>query len=203
MSGGQQRGDRRVHVDPAALVEEGVVLGRGTRVWARAHLRRGASLGPECVVGDGVFVDHDVRIGARCKLQNNALIYHGSLIEDEVFVGPSACLTNDLRPRSTNSDGTLRGPEDWAAKGVTLRRGASVGAHTVVLAGVTVGEHAMVGAGAIVTADVGAYAVVAGNPARRLGWVCVCGAGLPEGLRCDACGHVYRRHGLGLQVTSA
>lgn len=187
-------------VDPEATVEPGVILGAGTRVWARAHLRRGATLGAECVIGDGVFIDQDVHIGDRCKLLNNALIFHGAEIEDGVFVGPAACLTNDRRPRSTNPNGSLKGTDDWTLTGVTLRRGAAVGAHAVVLAGVEVGHHAMVGAGAVVTRDVAPHALVSGNPARFVSWVCECGAGLGDDLVCPDCQRHYGVAGEGLEL---
>jgi UDP-2-acetamido-3-amino-2,3-dideoxy-glucuronate N-acetyltransferase len=176
---------------PSADVENGVDVGDGTRIWARTHVRRGARIGSECTIGDAVFIDVDVRLGSRCKVQNNALIYHGSVVDDEVFIGPAACLANDRFPRAATPDGRIKDDSDWTVAGVTVHRGASIGAHAVVVGGVTVGAFAMVGAGAVVTRDVAAHALVAGVPARPMGWVCRCGHQLDAALTCPVCTRRY------------
>jgi UDP-2-acetamido-3-amino-2,3-dideoxy-glucuronate N-acetyltransferase len=198
-SSGQAR-EPAVFVHPDARVEPGVFLGEGCRVWSGAHLRTGARLGGACVIGSGAFIDADVPVGARCKIQNNALVYKGSILEDEVFIGPGACLTNDRRPRATNVDGTLKSEADWTLDGVTVQRSASVGAHSVVVAGVRIGHHAMVGAGSVVVHDVPAHALVVGNPARLLDWVCACGERLHGGLQCQVCGRRYLKNPDGLEM---
>ncbi|MCA1845151.1 MAG: N-acetyltransferase [Actinobacteria bacterium] len=160
------RSDTFVH--PTAAVEDGVSIGRGTRVWHHAHIREGASIGEGCILGQNVYVDAGVAIGRRVKLQNNVSVHAGVQLADEVFVGPGAVFTNDRVPRATSPD--------WAMTPTVVRRGASIGANATLVAGVEVGEWAMVGAGSVVTRSVAAHELVAGNPARRLGWVCRCGA---------------------------
>ncbi|MGW0228201.1 acyltransferase [Actinopolymorpha singaporensis] len=158
-------------VQPGADVDERATLGEDTTVWHLAQVREHAVLGSDCIVGRGAYVGPGVRIGDRVKLQNHALVYEPAVLEDEVFVGPAVVLTNDLYPRSTDVDGKLKRPDDWDAQGVTVRKGASIGARAVVVAGRTIGRWALVAAGAVVTRDVPDFALVAGVPARRIGWV--------------------------------
>jgi dTDP-4-amino-4,6-dideoxygalactose transaminase/acetyltransferase-like isoleucine patch superfamily enzyme len=173
-------------VHPSADVEADVTIGPGTRVWRHAHIRRGAVVGGQCTIGARVFVDAGVRIGDRVKVQDNVSVYAGVELEDEVFVGPGAVFTNDRFPRAL-------GP--WQRSATRVRRGASIGANATLVCAVDVGEGALVAAGAVVTRDVEAYELVAGNPARRAGWVCPCGRVLvhttgphPSTWRCDHCG---------------
>lgn len=189
-----------VHED--AVVDPGVSVGSGCRVWAGAHLREGASLGAECRVGEGVFIDTGVVIGARCKIENGAMLFAGVRLEDNVFIGPGAILTNDRLPRATTPEGVLKGPRDWKVTATVVARGASVGAAAVVVAGNHVGAWALVGAGAVVTRPVPAHALVAGNPAARLAWVCQCAVRLDETLRCPGCGRSYTQGAAGLLATS-
>jgi acetyltransferase-like isoleucine patch superfamily enzyme len=150
-------------VHPSAEVEDGAVIGSGTRVWHLSHLRAGSRIGSDCNLGRNVYVDPDVTIGDRCKIQNNVSVYVGVTLEDEVFVGPSAVFTNDLRPRAGN--------EDWKITETLVRRGATICANVTVVCGNEIGEYAMVAAGSVVTRDVRPHQLVAGNPARHLGWV--------------------------------
>jgi len=172
-------------VSPAASI------GPGTRIWRQAHVREGATIGAECIIGAGVYVGAGVSLGDRCKIQNNALLYEGVVLEDGVFVGPAVCFTNDFLPRAVNPDGTLKSAEDWEVRQTLVRRGASVGAHSVVVTGITIGEWALVGAGSVVTHDVPAHALVYGVPARQRGWVCKCARKLterPDGTAwCEVC----------------
>ena len=175
-----------VLVHETAEIESDVGIGTGTRVWRNAHIREGARIGDGCVIGANVFVDAGVRIGNRAKIQNNVSVYAGVTIEDEVLVGPSAVFTNDRFPRAVG---------DWRLVSTTVRRGASIGANATLVCGIEIGEGAMIGAGAVVTRDVEDRELVAGNPARRLGWVCTCGHVLirtsgrsPAVWACDACG---------------
>ena len=156
------------------------------------------------MVGRDAFIDEGVTIGDRVKIQNAALVYHGVTVEDGVFIGPNAILTNDRFPRAITATGALARADDWTVSPILLRTGASIGAGAVVVAGTTVGRFATVGAGAVVTRDVPDHALVAGNPARRIGWVCACGAAPPRRRRghpstgafagaaaCAACGAHY------------
>ncbi len=146
-------------------------LGPGTRVWADATIGAGAELGAECIVGERAFIDAGVRVGRRCKIQNSALLYAPAVLEDGVFIGPAAILTNDRYPRAITPDGERIGAADWIPQGVVVRHGASVGAAAVVVAGVEIGAWALVAAGALVDRPVPAHALVAGVPARQIGWV--------------------------------
>lgn len=197
--------DPTARVHASADLEDGVVVGARTSIWHRAQVRRNARIGAECVVGRDAFIDEGVEIGDRVKIQNAALIYHGVTVEDGVFIGPGAILTNDRFPRAITAAGDLATADDWTVSPITLRHGCSIGAGAVVVAGVDVGTFAMVGAGGIVTRSVPPHALVAGNPARRLGWVCACGARLAgsngrpapaelardAALACPSCARAY------------
>jgi UDP-2-acetamido-3-amino-2,3-dideoxy-glucuronate N-acetyltransferase len=158
-------------IAPTADVDESAVLGSGTTIWHLAQIREGAALGRDCIVGRGAYVGPRVKIGDNVKLQNYALVYEPAVLEDAVFIGPGAVLTNDLFPRSVDVTGTLKRPADWDALGVLVREGASLGARSVIVPGCTIGRWALVAAGAVVTRDVPDFALVAGVPARQMGWV--------------------------------
>jgi len=198
--------DPTARVHASAELEAGVSVGPKSSVWNHAVLRNGASLGAECIVGRDAFIDEGVRIGDRVKIQNGALVYHGVTVGNGVFIGPGAILTNDRFPRAITPTGELARGDDWTVSPIELRDGCSIGAGAVVVAGTVVGRFATVGAGSVVTRNVPDFALVAGNPARRLGWVCACGARLqnpdasvagpspsPEDpLACPRCGRSYR-----------
>lgn len=174
-----------VRVHSTAIVEDGADVGSGTSVWHHAHVRDGAHVGRDCVIGKNVYIDTQAVVGDRCKLQNNVSVYHGVHIGDDVFVGPSATFTNDLVPRAFNAD--------WKVVETHVRDGASIGANATIVCGVTLGRYSMVAAGATVTHDVADNQLVAGTPARHLGWVCRCGtvvsrdAVAPSQLLCGGC----------------
>ena len=172
--------DPTAKIHATADVESDVTIGPGTSVWHRAQVRPGARIGRDAIIGRDVFIDEGVTLGDRVKVQNAALIYHGVTVADGVFIGPGAILTNDRQPRALNAAGELARAADWTVSPIWIARGASIGAGAIVVAGCDVGPFAMVGAGSVVTHDVPAHALVAGNPARRIGWVCVCGARLVD-----------------------
>jgi acetyltransferase-like isoleucine patch superfamily enzyme len=166
---------RRTGIAETAVVAPDARIGEGTRIWHHAQVREGARIGRECNVGKGVYVGAGVVIGDRCKIENNASLFEGLVIEEGVFVGPHVVFTNDQRPRAMNPDGSPQTASDWELGRSAVRRGASIGAGAIVLPGLEIGRYAMVGAGAVVTRDVPPQALVVGNPARRVAWICVCG----------------------------
>ena len=185
-----------VYVHPSAFVADDAELGPGTKVWHLAQVREGARIGAECILGKGAYVGEGVRIGSRVKIQNGASVYPGATLEDGVFVGPHVSFTNDRHPRAINADGSLKTEDDWELGKIVVRQGAALGAGSVLIAGVTVGRWALVAAGAVVVHDVPDHGLVAGNPARLIGSVCVCARRLHEEdegmLACRHCGRKYR-----------
>ncbi len=162
-------------------VEDGVFVGSGSAVWDLSTLRSGARIGKRCVIGRNVFVDTRVVVGDNCKIQNNALLFAPAVLGNGVFVGPGAILTNDRNPRAVNPDGSLKSADDWESTGITIEDGASIGAGALVVAGTRIGSWALVAAGAVVASDVPPFALVAGVPARRIGWVGRTGQRLTKG----------------------
>ncbi|HZJ30556.1 MAG TPA: acyltransferase [Vicinamibacterales bacterium] len=177
---------------PLAMVESDDI-GEGTRVWAHAHVMQGARVGSGCNLGEGVFVESGVIVGDDVTVKNGVALYDKVVVEDEVFLGPHCVFTNDLRPRS----GRFKRPATGFLPTV-IRRGATIGANATVVCGHEIGEYAMVAAGAVVTKDVGAYVLVAGVPARPVGFVCGCGESLRNDLSC-VCGLAYEAAGNGLR----
>jgi acetyltransferase-like isoleucine patch superfamily enzyme len=187
-------------VDPAAEV------GEGTRIWDLAQVREQAQVGDGCIVGRGAYIGPGVRIGDHVKIQNHALVYEPAVLEDGVFIGPAVVLTNDTYPRAITPEGDLKSASDWVPTGVTVRYGASIGARAVCVSPVTIGRWATVASGAVVTRDVPDHALVAGIPARRIGWVGRSGRPLQadgDAWVCPATGERYVVDGDGLALVGA
>jgi UDP-2-acetamido-3-amino-2,3-dideoxy-glucuronate N-acetyltransferase len=168
-----------------AVVDDGVEIGKGTKIWHFAHVLAGSKIGERCVISQNVMVGPNARIGNGCKIQNNVSVYEGVTLEDDVFCGPSMVFTNVLLPRAfVNRRGEFLP--------TLVKRGASIGANATIVCGHTVGAYAMVGAGAVVTRDVDDYALVIGSPAVRIGWVSRSGDRLGPDLVCPRTGERYR-----------
>lgn len=180
-------------VHPTSVVDDGVIIGEGTKIWYFCHIQEGARIGKKCSLGQNVNVSNNVKVGDGCKLQNNVSLYEGVELENDVFCGPSCVFTNDLTPRAKYPKGRV------AYKKTLIKRGASIGANATVVCGHTVGEWAMIAAGAVVTSNVPNHALMMGVPARIRGWVCECGEVLSDDLVCDKCGRTYKEVPDGLE----
>lgn len=182
-----------VYVHPQGMNDSDTV-GNDTRIWAFAHVMKGAVIGENCNIGECAFVESGARLGNYVTVKNGVCIWDLVTCEDYVFLGPNAVLTNDPAPRSHPD---YKGQQNkW--KPTHLGTGASVGANATIVCGHTLGPWCFVGAGSVVTRDVPAHALVVGNPARFLAWVCRCGQRLPEDLVCAACERAYQKSGDGL-----
>jgi acetyltransferase-like isoleucine patch superfamily enzyme len=158
-------------IEGSADVDDSALIGNGTQIWHLAQIREQAVIGADCVIGRGAYLGPGVRLGNRCKVQNYALVYEPAQVGDGVFIGPAVVFTNDEFPRAITTDGALKTEADWTMVAVTVGDGAAIGARAVCVAPLTIGRWALVAAGSVVTRDVLDYALVAGVPARRIGWV--------------------------------
>ncbi len=170
-------------VHESSYIDDNVTIGKGTKIWHFSHIQKGAVIGENCSMGQNVNVGNNVRIGNNVRVQNNVSIYEGVEIEDNVFCGPSCVFTNVTTPRA-------HFPVGGVYAKTLIKEGASLGANSTIVCGNTVGRSALIAAGAVVTKDVKDYALMAGIPARRIGWVCECGEVLSDTLECK-CSREY------------
>ncbi|ABW67624.1 acyltransferase [Desulfosudis oleivorans] len=179
-------------VHESSYVDDGAAIGDGTRVWHFCHIMAGTRIGTNCNIGQNVVIGPDVVIGNQCKIQNNVSVYKGVTLEDGVFCGPSMVFTNIYNPRAE-----IRKMDQ--VRPTLVKHGATLGANCTIVCGITIGKYAFIGAGAVVNKDVLDHALVVGNPARQIGWVCLCGERLTAGLTCPTCNSEYRETGHGLE----
>jgi len=178
-------------VHESAYVDQGVVIGVGTKVWHFSHILSGSKIGEQCNIGQNVVIGPDVTIGNGCKIQNNVSVYKGVTLEDEVFCGPSMVFTNVYNPR-----GAIRRMAEL--RPTLVKKGATIGANATIICGITIGNSAFIGTGAVVLTDAPDYALMVGNPAKKKGWMCVCGIQLVfkgNSAKCMACKRVYKKIG--------
>lgn len=174
----------------SSYVDEGAIIGEGTKIWYFNHIQKGAIVGKNCSIGQNVNIGCKAVVGNNVKIQNNVSVYDNVIIEDYVFCGPSMVFTNVINPRSHIS-------RKSEYKETRIKKGTTLGANSTILCGITLGKFSFVGAGSVVTKDVPDYALMVGNPARRKGWMCSCGIKLPEGEgpQCEVCGESYIEKG--------
>lgn len=186
---------KTIQIHPSSEVSLTSILEDGVVVWANSQIRENAVVGENTSIGIGVYIGPGVQIGNNCKIQNQALIYEPAKLADGVFIGPAVIFTNDKFPRAITPEGKFKGNEDWEAVGVLVEKGASIGAGSTCVAPITIGQWAMVAAGSVVTRDVLNNELVAGIPARHIGWVGKSGAKLQEFgniLQCPLTHEVYQ-----------
>lgn len=182
-----------IRIHKTAEVDDSAKIQEGTVIWHQAQIREGVKIGKNCILGKGVYIDKNVIIGDNVKIQNYSSIYHNSIIEDGVFIGPYVCLTNDRYPRATTATGELKEDDSWTVGTTLIKKGASIGAGSVILPNITIGEYALIGASSLVTKDIERYGLAYGNPASIVGIICKCGTRLathtkgPKKLVCKTC----------------
>ena len=154
----------KIFIHPTAVIDEGALIGDGTKIWHFTHVMPKTVIGENCNIGQNVFIDNNAIIGNGVKIQNNVSVYNGVILEDNVFVGPSVVFTNVINPRSFIERKT-------EFRQIVVKKGATIGANATIVCGISIGEYALIGAGAVVTKDVAAYALMMGNPARQKGWI--------------------------------
>ncbi len=185
-------------VHSTACLDENIQIGKGTKIWHYSHILKDSKIGEDCIIGQNVMIGPGVTIGNRCKIQNNVSVYPGVVLEDEVFCGPSCVFTNVYNPRAF-----IERKHEF--KPTIVKKGATIGANATIICGTTIGSYALVGAGAVVKKDVLDYEIVAGVPARHIGWACKCGVTLKfdkKTAKCGYCGNEYKLKKSGITVIS-
>lgn len=162
-------------IHDTAQIDARAKLGNEVKVWNWVQVREDAEIGDNTILSKGVYIDFGVKIGKNVKIQNNVSVYHGVSIEDGALIGPHVCFTNDKYPRAITPDGTLKRAKEWEVSQICVKYGASIGANATIVSGITIGRHSMIAAGSVVTKDVCDHGLVAGVPARLIGYVCNCG----------------------------
>jgi UDP-2-acetamido-3-amino-2,3-dideoxy-glucuronate N-acetyltransferase len=180
-------------VHSTAEIDKGSEIGNNTKIWHFSHILSGSKIGESCNVGQNVVIGPDASIGKGCKIQNNVSVYKGVTLEEGVFCGPSMVFTNIYNPRAE-----IRKMDQ--VRPTLVKKGATIGANATIVCGVTIGMYAFIGAGAVVNTNVPDYALVVGNPAKKIGWVCECGDRLSDDFQCLACDKKYKRIGEGLEL---
>jgi len=182
-----------VFVHESSYIDQGCTIGAGTKIWHFSHVMEDSQIGRNCVIGQNVMIGPSVKIGDRCKIQNNVSLYTGVILEDGVFCGPSCVFTNVTNPRAE-----IERKNEF--RDTRVGRGATIGANATIICGHDLGDYSFVAAGAVVTRDVPAYALVAGVPAKRIGWISSVGERLGEDLVCPRTGQRYEELGDGKLV---
>ena len=178
----------------SAYIDDGAVIGKGTKIWHFCHVMSGAQIGENCVLGQNVFVGGKAKIGNNVHIQNNVAVYDLVILEDNVFCGPSMVFTNVINPRSE----IRRNIDEY--RSTLVKQGATIGANATIVCGHTIGQHAFIGAGSVVTKDIPDYALVYGNAGKIAGWMCRCGEKLDfkgsDVVKCNKCDDRYEKQGL-------
>ena len=179
-------------VHQSSFIDDDCEIGNGTSIWHFSHIMSRSRIGDNCNIGQNVMIGPDVTIGSKCKIQNNVSVYKGVTLEDGVFCGPSMVFTNVINPRAE-----IERKDEFLP--TLVRRGATIGANAIIVCGNTIGRCAFIGAGSVVTSDVSDHALMVGNPARHIGWVCVCGVRLDfqenQNATCGDCSRQYEKIG--------
>jgi len=182
-----------VFIHETAIVDDNVTIGEKTKIWHFSHILSGSKIGENCNIGQNVVIGPDAIIGNKCKIQNNVSVYKGVTLEDGVFCGPSMVFTNIYNPRAEI------GKMDQV-RPTLVKKGATLGANCTIVCGHTIGQYAFIGAGAVVTKDVPDHALMAGNPAKQIGWMCQCGEKLDDNLQCMSCKKQYKKTDMDLNL---
>lgn len=182
-----------IFVHPTAIIDDNVTIGKNAKIWHFSHVLSGSTVGQGCNIGQNVVIGPEVTIGRGCKIQNNVSVYKGVTLEDDVFCGPSIVFTNIYNPRAAISKMDQVRP-------TRVKKGATIGANATVICGTTLGCYCFIGAGSVVNKNVPDHALVVGNPAKQIGWACICGERLTEDLKCLNCGSRFKKQAKGLAL---